>query len=269
MKKLFLEFYNDRKQILFLSILAFVEYQTRGFFIQDDFITHATMGWIAVGGMVLSAGVGMYTANQQKQDMIGYSNAAKEERDKQQKLLEKQKDKYRAMKFENVYKDMENVYEDLTVNQQQAEFQAQQGAQQRANIMQSMKGAAGASGIAGLAQALANQGQLQTQRISASIGLQESANQRAASAGAAAAQAAERGGEQWIQEAEMSRQATLLGMQMGTASGANTGFAQAQANQMQAQMAQSQALASGLSGIATTATSLGQNEAFMKKYGSS
>ena len=69
---------------------------------------------------------------------------------------------------------MENVYEDLTVNQQQAQFEAQQGAQQRANIMQSMRGAAGGSGIASLAQAMANQGQLATQRAGASIGMQES-----------------------------------------------------------------------------------------------
>ena len=44
--------------------------------------------------------------------------------------------------------------------------------------MQGLRGAAGGSGIAGLAQALANQGQLQTQRISASIGQQEAANQK-------------------------------------------------------------------------------------------
>lgn len=78
---------------------------------------------------------------------------------------------------ENQYANMENTMEDLTVNQQQARFQAQQGAQQRANIMSNLQGAAGGSGIAGLAQALANQGQLATQQASASIGMQESRNQ--------------------------------------------------------------------------------------------
>jgi hypothetical protein len=87
---------------------------------------------------------------------------------------------------ENKYSNLENKYEDLTVNQQQAQFQAQQGAQQRSNIMGSLKGAAGGSGVAGLAQAMANQGQLATQQASASIGQQESAN-RMASAGAASA----------------------------------------------------------------------------------
>ena len=44
--------------------------------------------------------------------------------------------------------------------------------------MQSLRGAAGGSGIAGLAQTLANQGQLQAKQISTSIGQQESANQK-------------------------------------------------------------------------------------------
>ena len=59
---------------------------------------------------------------------------------------------------ENMYANLENPYEDLIVNKQQAEFEAQQGAQNRANIMSNLQGAAGSSGIAGLAQAMANQG---------------------------------------------------------------------------------------------------------------
>ena len=214
-----------------------------------------TMGWIAVGGAVLDAGVGIYTANKNAGIAEDAATDAKTERDKQQAKLDKQKAEYKAMKFKNPYENMENVYEDLTVNQQQAQFQAQQGSQQRANMMQNLRGAAGSSGIAGLAQALANQGALQTQQISASIGAQESANQRAAAQGAAAVQSAERGGDQWVQEAEASRQATLLGMQFGAASGANQGFAQAQANQMNAQMAQNQAWATGISGVASSLAS--------------
>ena len=88
----------------------------------------------------------------------------------------------------NQFAGAENFSEDLTVNQQQAQFQAQQGNQQRSDIMGSLKGAAGGSGVAGLAQAMANQGQIQNQQISASIGQQESANQAASAAGATAAQ---------------------------------------------------------------------------------
>ena len=71
--------------------------------------------------------------------------------------LEKQKDIYRGMEFVNPY--AENIFEDLTINQQQVRFQTEQGQQQRADIMQQMRGAAGGSGVAGLAQLLANQGQ--------------------------------------------------------------------------------------------------------------
>ena len=180
-----------------------------------------TMGAIAVGAAVLSAGVGIYSANKNAGIASDAAEAAAIERNKQQALLKEQQDEYKAMNFENPFSNMENVYEDLTVNQQQAQFQAQQGSQQRANIMQSLRGSAGSSGIAGLAQALANQGQLQTQQISASIGQQESRNQMAAAKGASAVQIAERQGDQFVQQAEMDRQATLLGMQMGQTTGAN------------------------------------------------
>ena len=104
----------------------------------------------------------------------------------------------------NPYANMQNTMEDLTVNQQQAQFEAQQGAQQRSNIMNQMAGAAGSSGIAGLAQAMANQGQLATQRASASIGQQEAANQRAAAEQAGQIQKLERQGEF---KADMTRRA--------------------------------------------------------------
>ena len=185
----------------------------------------------------------------------------------QQAALDKQKEVYRNMEFSNPYADVknpyadiqtqfENVYEDLTVNTLQAEFQAQQGAQQRADIMGRLKGAAGGSGIASLAQAMANQGALQQQQISASIGQQEAANQRARAQGAAAIQQMEagreqliaagegtadmtrRGGEAALQEMEMSRQATLLGIEMGQSAGANAAVQQAYSNQMSAGAAQ-------------------------------
>ena len=159
---------------------------------------------------------------------------------------------------------MENTFEDLTVNQQQAQFQSQQGNQQRANIMQNLKGAAGSSGIAGLAQAMANQGQLQTQRISASIGQQESQNQVMAARGASSIQNSERQGDQLVQQQEMDRQATLLGMQMGEATGANQAYQQSVANQMNAQVAQNKALSDGLGNLASTAMTVGGDEDMMK-----
>ena len=77
----------------------------------------------------------------------------------------------------NPYADMENVYEDATVNLKQAEFQKEQSQQNMANIMANMKTSAGGSGVAGLAQVLANQGAKQAQQAAVSIGQQEQANQ--------------------------------------------------------------------------------------------
>ena len=102
---------------------------------------------VGVGGLVMS---GIGAAKNRAAAKTAAKNA-KIEQDKQNDLLKKEKAKYRSMKFTNPYKNMENVYEDLTVNKQEADFQTQQGNQQRANIMQSLKGAAGATGAAGRA----------------------------------------------------------------------------------------------------------------------
>ena len=82
----------------------------------------------------------------------------------------------------NVYADLgelrvENAFENMTVDQRAAQFQRDMFSQQQANIMQGLQGSAGGSGIAGLAQAMAQQGQLQAQQAAADIGRQERENQ--------------------------------------------------------------------------------------------
>jgi hypothetical protein len=176
----------------------------------------------------------------------------------QQAKLDAQKKIYAGMTFKNPYADVENVYEDLTVNLQQAQFQAQQGAQQRADILGGLRETAGTSGIAALAQAMAGQGQIQAQRISASIGQQEAVNQRMRAQGASAADMARRGGENWLQSAEMDRQAQLLGMQAGSAAGAAAGLQQAYSNQMAAASASYAAEQASWSNVATTLGSLAE-----------
>tara|TARA_R110002110_G_scaffold15714_4_gene69791 strand:+ start:1942 stop:2829 length:888 start_codon:yes stop_codon:yes gene_type:complete len=96
----------------------------------------------------------------------------------------------------NPYANLENPYEDATVNLKAAEHAKEQSQQSMANIMQGMQASAGGSGVAGLAQVLANQGVKQAQQASISIGQQEQSNQLRASgeAGRLAQQSAE--GEQ-------------------------------------------------------------------------
>ena len=173
-----------------------------------------------------------------------------EEQAIQRELLEEQKDKYRQFEFKNPYADMknqfegmENFYEDMEVDMRAANFQTQQMQQQQANIMQALRGSAGGSGVAGLAQALANQGALQSQQIAAGISQQERAGNlmaRQASMqlqmlerqGAGQADMTQRGGAAMVQSAEMGRQSTLLGIEYGGMAGANAGVQAAYANQM-------------------------------------
>ena len=120
---------------------------------------------------------------------------------------------------ENVYTDMSNKFEDLTVNQQQADFLAQQNQQSQANILDAIR--SGGNFNVGNIQALANQSQLAAQQASASIGQQEAANQRMAAQEASRLQSMERqgrlqvqSGEAALQQMNADRQATMLGMSM-------------------------------------------------------
>ena len=109
---------------------------------------------------------------------------------------------------------LQNTAEDLTVNQQQAQFQAQQQQQVLANTMGGMQAAAGGSGIAALAQAMANQQQQGMQRASASIGQQEAANQRMAARQGMHLQMAKARGRQDLE----ARRAAMLGEKLTWAS---------------------------------------------------
>ena len=113
----------------------------------------------------------------------------------------------------NPYADMENVYEDQTVDLKAAEFAKENNQQNAANIMQSLKGAAGGSGVAGLAQVMSNQGQKQAQQASASIGMQEQANQARARGEAGRLQQLDVEGEQKrdLMEREGSRMVEQFG----------------------------------------------------------
>ncbi len=108
--------------------------------------------------------------------------------------------------FADMQTDFENPFEDLTINQQQADFEADQAARSRANVLSSLRGSAGSSGIAGLAQVLANQATVDTARASASIGQQEARNQRLAAQGAAQVQAREFDAQQVVASGELQRQ---------------------------------------------------------------
>jgi hypothetical protein len=165
--------------------------------------------------------------------------------------------------YANIETQFENVFEDMTVNQQQAQFEKQMFQQQQADTLQGLRGAAGGSGIAGLAQAMANQGQLQAQRAAASIGAQESQIQQLTAQGADQArrmrqqaeitrmQGAEEAnrlrmqgayqaemqrlsGEETSRGLEYQKTGTMLGMSQQRVAAANLARQQALQNQMSA-----------------------------------
>ena len=134
---------------------------------------------------------------------------------------------YENMQFENPYANMQNTMEDLTVNQQQAQFLAQQQQQGLANTMGALQGAAGGSGIAALAQAMSNQQAQNLQQASASIGQQEASNQMATAQQAAQNQMMEAQGAGQVQQMELGRNQTLLGMSQQRLAAADAARAQA------------------------------------------
>ena len=97
--------------------------------------------------------------------------------------------------LQNQYAGLENKMEDLTINQKEAQMATQSFAASQANILDSLRGAAGGSGIAALAQTMAQQGQLAAQKSAAGIGQQEAANQAKTASQAASLQTAEAKGE--------------------------------------------------------------------------
>ena len=155
-------------------------------------------------------GLGAYNAWQQSQR----AREAKGE-------LDKRLSDWRNQDTSNLYANMENTYEDLTVNQQQAQFTAQQQAQGFADTMGNLRGAAGGSGIAALAQSLAGQQSLAAQQASVSIGAQEQRNQQLAAGEASRLQTMDRQGEEASRALRSRMSETELAMAMQEQAAAN------------------------------------------------
>lgn len=202
------------------------------------------MSFIALGVSLAAAGTQIYMATRG-------SNARKKEQQAANQELAKRKAAYEDMDTSNPYANLENVYEDLTVNTQQAEMMAQQSQQQQANLLQGMQGAAGGSGVAGLAQQLAMSGQQQAQAASASIGQQEARNQQLAMGQEAEMQQREAYGVRETQKMEKDKIETMFGM--------------AQQRKISADAARQRATDQVIAGIGTAAGGVIDHDTAMKK----
>ena len=193
----------------------------------DPNVNQAFIGTaMAIGG--IAKGLMGYDWGGKRRKALAKSRAA----------FEKQKDVYRGLDTSNAYADienkyegMENAFEDMRVNTQQAQFEKQMFQQSQANTLRSLRGAAGGSGIAGLAQAMSNQAMNQAQQTAASIGKQEAQNKLLAAqessridqlerAGADKTQQLTAQGELTSMQMEQSKQSTLLGMDAQSVQGA-------------------------------------------------
>ena len=108
---------------------------------------------------------------------------------------------------------------------------ANQQAQRDVNILDSLQGAAGGSGVAGLAQSVYNQKVKKGQQAAGSIGLQEASNQRLAARGQSSIDLAtrkedarlqnlERSGDVYQRQQEQKRTETLYSMSMNRSAAA-------------------------------------------------
>ncbi len=201
------------------------------------------MSFVAVATGVISAGVGVAKLVQGRKAAKDAKAAADDARIE----LDKQREAFEQLDTSNPYENMENTMEDLTVDQRAAEF-AQQGAlQSQANVMNQMRGAAGASGIAALAQSMANQGSMDAQKAATSIAEQEAANQKAEREEASKIQSMERQGEAAQRQMEFQKIDALAGMAAGDVSSAQD----LQAAAMKSQSEAMDDIAGGLSSAGT------------------
>ena len=164
-------------------------------------------------------------------------------RKREERAAQREYDKYKTQlenrDTSNPYANMENTMEDLTVNTQAADMANQQQQQALANTMDSMQGAAGGSGVAALAQAMAGQASRNAQSASADIAQQEQANQRAERNMASTLQDTERQGELMSRQMEQQKTNMLMGMAQGRLGAANAAMDQQRA-----------AIAGGIGGVA-------------------
>ena len=170
------------------------------------------------------------------------SGARKREQREAQKEFNTNKARMQGADTSNLYKNQENVYEDLTVNTQQADFVNQQQQAGMANTMDKLQGAAGGSGLAALAQSMAGQQSQNAQAASVSIGNQEASNQSAERQMAGQLQSNEIQGDYMSRAAEKDKTDTMLGMSQQRLGAANA-----------ARDAATKSIIGGVAGMANTA----------------
>ena len=171
-------------------------------------LAQRSWGLVAVAAIGATVeGVKAIGANKRRRQAMKENKKAKAQ-------MERDKEKYLNMPVTNPYLDKENVFEDLTVNTQAADFAAEQNQQGLANTLSNMNQAAGGSGIAALAQALAGQSAIANQKASISIAEQERQNELKERAQADQLDTLERKGNKYVEDMQRNMAREALGYNM-------------------------------------------------------
>ena len=120
---------------------------------------------ISMGAGLVGSAIDYFGNRSAKKDAERKGEAAQREADTR---LQAYKDK----EFVNPYENMQNVYEDATIDQRAAEFQRDATAQSQADTLEALQAGGGTgAGTAALATAMSRQGAQQAQAAAANIGL--------------------------------------------------------------------------------------------------
>ena len=149
--------------------------------------------------------------------------------------LESQKEAFKNLDKSNPYANLENTMEDLTVNQEEAQFVAEKQAQSQANILSDLRGAARKAAI--------------------SIGQQEQANQMKEREQAAAIQKAERQGDIMTRNMKQQEVDTLMRMAGQDVTSSQQAVAQADQKMWSGITQAGMAVAGGVGGASGNLTS--------------
>jgi len=133
--------------------------------------------WVQLAALAVSA-YSAYSQNRRlnRKDKRDQAQLAKYNAEFDERLEAYEKSEFQPLDADAL--KQENIFEDLTVDTQAADYAREQFQQQQANIMQGMRGAAGSSGIAGLAQSLSMQAKDQSKQTQLTIGQQLQQNRR-------------------------------------------------------------------------------------------
>jgi len=131
--------------------------------------------WV-LGGMAAAHYGGKAIRGAKRKDRANQAELAQYKKEFDERIAAYEKSQFQPLDADAL--KQENIFEDLEVDTQAADYAREQFQQQQANIMQGMRGVAGSSGIAGLAQSLSMQAKDQAKQTQLTIGQQLQQNRK-------------------------------------------------------------------------------------------